>query len=67
MFIKFAFVKWLPLAVITSGLSQLIAVSIPTAPVLPYWLAIMLITLGLELFGEYRHYKAMAAKAAGLK
>lgn len=64
MVLKFAFVKWLPLGVVTTGLSLLIYSTNPTAPVGLYWAVIVLITFGLQLFGEYRHAKAMAAKNA---
>lgn len=62
MVLKFAFVKWLPLGVVTSGLSLLINKIDSSAPVCTYWASIMLITFGLQFFGEYRHSKAMAAK-----
>lgn len=64
MIMKFAFVKWLPLAVVTSGLSLLIHNHISSsAPVGMYWFLMMAITFGLYLFGEHRHSKAMAARA----
>lgn len=62
MVLKFAFVKWLPLGVVTSGLSLLINTVDSSAPVCAYWSGIMLVTFGLQLFGEYRHSKAIAAK-----
>ena len=67
MIMKFAFVKWLPLAIVTSGLSMLIHNHLSSsAPVLMYWFVMMVITFGLQLFGEYRHSKAMAARNAAV-
>ena len=62
MVLKFAFVKWLPLGVVTSGLSLLINTVDSSAPVCAYWSCSMLVTFGLQFFGEYRHSKAIAAK-----
>ncbi len=63
MIVKFAFVKWLPLAIVTAGISMLIHNHISSsAPVGMYCFVIMILTFGLQFFGEYRHSKAMAAR-----
>lgn len=69
-YIKFAVIKWLPLGIITTGLSTLmyrLASEISPDSSLPGevilgWLVMVALTLGLQVYGEYRHSQAMAAR-----